>query len=112
MRNYRHTLKLISKAIYIEEVIDYLCEYTNERVFWDDSRMWTLGFKPEYQTTQGIQRAYLGGGVRGQLRTNLTGALNKIFTAGILKIESIINSETEGLESWEQNTGVLLNENS
>ena len=85
-------------------------------VYFDDSRAWALYTTekpaaektPGYCRKYGAYRDYLGGGIRGTMCCNLTGELNALFTSALSRIESIINDETDGLESWEQNTGVLL----
>lgn len=91
----------------INEVIERLNEKYGVNVFFDDSRMWTLGYKDD-EGYHGVQRPYLGGGVRGAIRSNMKGQELEDFKSALLDIEHIINSDTEGLESWEQNTGVLL----
>ena len=92
----------------IDELIKQLEEKTGRRVFFDDSRMWTLGYR-EGGTTYGVQRGYLGGGIRGAIRSNIKDEEERELFAQTLKdIEATINEETAGLESWEQNTGVLL----
>lgn len=100
------------KQFLIEEVINRLSEKTGQQVFFDDSRMWTLGYKDkDTGTYYGSQRGYMGGGVRGSIRTRVpeeNPEYEELFKNALLEIESIINSDTEGLESWEQNTGVLL----
>ena len=100
------------KQLLIEEVINRLSEKTNQNVFFDDSRMWTLGYKDKDSGIYyGSQRGYLGGGVRGSIRVSVpeeNPEYEELFKSGLLEIESIINSDTEDLESWEQNTGVLL----
>lgn len=92
----------------INEVIERLSKKYDVDVFFDDSRMWTLGYKDKYGVYCGVQRPYLGGGVRGGIRSNLEGEELEDFKNALLEIKKIINSDTEGLESWEQNTGVLL----
>lgn len=93
----------------IEELINNLEEKTGHKdIFFDDSRMWTLGYR-EDGAVYGVQRGYLGGGVRGAIRSNIKDeAGRELFTQTLKDIESAINEETAGLESWEQNTGVLL----
>ena len=100
------------KQILIEEVINNLSEKTGQEVFFDDSRMWTLGYKDkDTGSYYGAQRGYLGGGVRSGIRTKApkeNPEYEDLFKKALEEIESIINSDTQGLESWEQNTGVLL----
>ncbi len=91
----------------IEVIVNDLSKKYGVDVFFDDSRMWTLGYKDE-DGYHGVQRPYLGGGVRGAIRSNLEGQKFEDFRSALLDIEHVINSDTEGLESWEQNTGVLL----
>lgn len=55
--------------------IDYIIEALEEKtghknIFFDDSRMWTLGYR-ENGSVYGVQRGYLGGGVRGAIRSNI-----------------------------------------
>lgn len=93
----------------IEEVIEKISKISGQRVFFDDSRMWALGYKDADGNYFGVQRPYLGGGVRGSIRSNIEDVdLRKAFTDALLEIESIINEGCEDLPSWEQNTGVLL----
>ena len=92
----------------VQEVIEKLEKLVGVPVFWDDSRMWTLGFRLD-GLVFGVQRGYMGGGVRGSIRSNIEDEkLREAFVNGLKEIEGIYNRETEGLESWEQNTGVLL----
>lgn len=92
----------------IQEIIENLENLVGESVFWDDSRMWTLGYRKDGQVF-GVQRGYLGGGVRGSIRSNIEDeGVREAFTKALKDIEAIYNADTEGLESWEQNTGVLL----
>lgn len=92
----------------VQEVMDRLSELVGASVFFDDSRLWTLGYR-EDGVVYGVQRPYLGGGVRGGIRSNIKDeAIREAFTNGLKEIEGIINGDTEGLKSWEQNTGVLL----
>lgn len=100
------------KSYLIDEVINKLSEKTGQQVFFDDSRMWTLGYKDKDSGEYfGAQRGYMGGGVRGSIRTHApedNPEYRDLFKTALEEIESIINSDTEGMESWEQNTGVLL----
>lgn len=92
----------------IDEIIEELTDLVGSPVFWDDSRMWTLGFRKD-GVVYGVQRGYLGGGVRGSIRSNIEDDnIREEFVNGLKEIEAIYNRDTEGLESWEQNTGVLL----
>lgn len=92
----------------IQEIIENLEKLVGESVFWDDSRMWTLGYRKDGRVF-GVQRGYLGGGVRGAIRSNIEDeGVREAFTKALKDIEAIYNADTEGLESWEQNTGVLL----
>lgn len=94
----------------INNIIEQLEEKTGHKdIFFDDSRMWTLAYKDSDGDYFGVQRAYLGGGIRGAIRSNIKDEDEReIFTKALKDIESVINEETAGLESWEQNTGVLL----
>ncbi|MCQ2075971.1 MAG: hypothetical protein MJZ20_02910 [Bacteroidaceae bacterium] len=92
----------------INDVLDLVTEVTGCEAFWDDSRWWTLGIKRD-GITYGAQRPYLGGGMRGGIRTRAIDDEEAAFLKeALVTIESIINQDTEGMESWEQNTGVLL----
>lgn len=92
----------------IDDIILELREKYGDSVFFDDSRMWTLGYRVDGQVF-GVQRPYLGGGILGEIRSNIKDEkVRDEFRSALLEIEQIINSDTEGLESWEQNTGVLL----
>lgn len=92
----------------IDDVILSLKEKYGDSVFFDDSRMWTLGYRVDGKVF-GVQRPYLGGGVRGGIRSNIEDEkVRDDFRSALLDIEYIINKPTEGMESWEQNTGVLL----
>ena len=92
----------------IQAVLDRLEKLVGCPVFWDDSRMWTLGYR-DGGRVYGAQRGYLGGGMRGAIRSNIeVDSVREAFVDGLKEIEGIYNRETEGLESWEQNTGVLL----
>ena len=94
----------------IDLIIENLEEKTGHKnIFFDDSRMWTLGYRDESGCVYGVQRGYLGGGVRGAIKSNIEDEDERaLFTQALKDIESAINEETQGLESWEQNTGVLL----
>ena len=92
----------------IQEILERLEKLVGCPVFWDDSRMWTLGYRSEGRV-YGVQRGYLGGGIRGAIRSNIeVEGVREAFVNALKEIEGIYNRETEGLESWEQNTGVLL----
>lgn len=93
----------------IDNIIENL-EYKTgiETIFWDDSRMWTLGYR-EDGLVYGVQRGYLGGGVRGSIRSNIEDeSTRELFAQALRDIEGVYNQDTQGLPSWEQNTGVLL----
>jgi len=109
IENVKSIIENVKSSIEIDEVLDLLREVTGEKVFFDDSRMWTLGYRDadtgEYY---GTQRGYLGGGMRGAIRTNLSGDLAELFTAALLKIEEIYNSGYEEDPVWDRPTGVLL----
>lgn len=84
------------------------------RVRFDDSRAWALyshkcpdPAEKRIAYKYGVYRNYLGGCVRGAMHTNLEGQYAVLFTEGLKRIEAIYNMDTEGMESWEQNTGVL-----
>ena len=116
-QHYKTAIKNIKNCLDIDEVIQIVQDFAGVKsVYFDDSRAWSLytyekpaankikGTAPKY----GAYRAYLGGGVRGGLCTNLQGGLSQVFAAGLKQIEDIINQDCAGCESWEMNTGVLL----
>lgn len=117
MTEINKVIENIHDAWDIDEVIDIVRDVAGVRVWFDDSRAWSLYSedKPEaeqtpgYANKYGAYRNYLGGGVRGKIQTNLTGDLGTLFVAALEQIEAIINEDTAGGEVWEQNTGVLLN---
>jgi len=104
----------------IEEVIEtlgYKLGIDSNRICFDSSRCWGLyvnGGILGYNVQKfGAYRNYNGGGVRGPLshngekeRGNYTNGV--LFRNALKRIEEIINQETKGEPSWEQNTGVLL----
>lgn len=95
----------------IGDIIQDLKEATGENVFFDDSRFWTLGFK-NLNTGEyfGIQRPYLGGGVRGAMRSNLEDDdTREIFKIALEQIEKLYNCGYENCETWDRPSGVLLN---
>jgi len=104
----------------IEEVIETLENKLNVpegSVFFDGSRNWSLGICGNilgYPVAKfGAYRNYMGGGVRSGIKHNgekARGNFTKgeLFKNALLKIEKIINKDSEGTQSWEQNTGVLL----
>lgn len=117
MKKENKIIERIDECMDIDDVINAVKEIAKvQRVYFDDSRAWALYTeqKPAAEKTPGqcrkygAYRDYLGGGVRGGIECNLTGYLNTLFVYALKRIESIINDETDGLESWEQNTGVLL----
>lgn len=101
----------------IEDVLHIVSAACGCAVYFDDSRAWAIYTedKPAAEKTPGFARKYgayrnyLGGGVRGAIECNLTGALSDIFIAALRQIEDIINEDTQDCETWEQATGVLLN---
>lgn len=109
MTNTNIILENIQSYDEIDDVIQDLQDATGQKVFFDDSRAWTLAYKDDAGDYFGVQRGYLGGGVRGPIKTNLDGDEYTIFKAGLEKIESIINAGFEDAESWDCPTGVLLN---
>lgn len=109
IENVKSIIENVESSIEIDEVIELLREVTGEKVFFDDSRMWTLGYRDDDTGTYyGAQRGYLGGGMRGAIRTNLSGDPAELFTAALLKIEEIYNSGYEEDPVWDRPTGVLL----
>lgn len=104
----KKTIENIKQSAEIDEVLDLLRDATGERVFFDDSRMWTLGYRDQNTGSYyGAQRGYLGGGMRGPIRTNLDGEIGELFTVALLKIEEIYNSGYEEDPVWDRPTGVL-----
>jgi len=118
MSQLKEAIETIRAEWDIDAIIEEVEAAAGVRVMFDDSRAWALYSteKPEAETTPGYcakygaYREYLGGGVRGAIACNLTGDLGELFTAALRQIEAIYNGETAGLESWEQATGVLLND--
>ena len=108
-------IKDIQQTFDFDEVFELIQTAAGVRVFFDDSRAWSLYSidKPHDEKTPGeaakygAYRAYLGGGVRGAIQTNLTGGLGDLFVAALRQIEAIINLD-DGDEPWEKSTGVLL----
>lgn len=92
----------------IDVIIEKLSEKYGVKVFFDDSRLWTLAYKDSAGDYFGVQRPYLGGGVRGAIRSNLEGEMREDFEKAMKDIEAVINHDTADGEVWEQNTGVLL----
>lgn len=94
----------------IELIIEDLQEKTGHKnIFFDDSRWWTLGYRDEDDTVYGVQRGYLGGGIRGNIKSNIEDEDERaLFTQALRDIESAINAGQDDCESWEKNTGVLL----
>lgn len=107
----------IQNATDFDEVFDLVEAAAGVKVYFDESRAWSLYStqKPADEMTPGeackygAWRNYLGGGVRGPINTNLTGALGEIFKTALAKIESLINEPAGDCEVWDQPTGVLLN---
>lgn len=86
----------------IEELINNLEDRTGHKVFFDDSRMWTLGYR-EDGTVYGVQRGYLGGGVRGAIRSNIKDeAERELFTQTLKDIDEyhLTASEIAQDELW------------
>ena len=114
-QNFDDTIKAIQQTFDFDEVFELIQTAAGVRVYFDDSRAWSLYSteKPHDEKTPGeaakygAYRAYLGGGVRGAIQTNLTGGLGDLFVAALRQIEAIINEDC-GPEQWEKNTGVLL----
>lgn len=108
-------IKDIQQTFDFDELFELVQQAAGVRVYFDDSRAWSLYSteKPHDEKTPGeaakygAYRAYLGGGVRGAIQTNLTGGLGDLFVAALQQIEAIINEDC-GPEPWEKNTGVLL----
>ena len=94
----------------IEFIIENLEQETgHDKIFFDDSRLWTLGYYDESGKVYGVQRGYLGGGIRGAIKSNIEDEEERaLFTQALKDIESAINAGQEDCESWEKNTGVLL----
>lgn len=109
MQDTKIIIENINSRDEIDDVIQDLRDATGQSVFFDDSRAWSLLYQDRDGDYHGVQRGYLGGGVRGPIKTNLDGDEYTIFKTGLEKIESIINSGFENDESWDRPTGVLLN---
>lgn len=113
MKKYQKTMKDLYT---IDEVIEYVSdELGGLPVYFDESRAWSLfTYKVPKGNKSGARkygayRVYLGGGIRGTIRDNLTvKKWSDLFTEGLKRIEEIYNGDTTGLESWDLNTGVLL----
>lgn len=114
-QNFDDTIKAIQQTFDFDEVFELIQTAAGVRVFFDDSRAWSLYSidKPHDEKTPGeaskygAWRPYLGGGVRGAINCNLTGGLRDLFVAALNQIEAIINLD-DGDEPWEKPTGVLL----
>lgn len=76
----------------IEVIVNDLSKKYGVDVFFDDSRMWTLGYKDE-DGCHGVQRPYLGGGVRGAIRSNLEGQKFEDFRSALLDIEQKLGTK-------------------
>lgn len=116
-QHWKTTVKAIKNCFDIDDICAIVADFAGvKNVIFDDSRAWCLYThdKPVnnkiqgYANKYGAYRAYLGGGVRGAMQTNLQGGLSQIFATGLYQIEAIINNDCQGCESWEMNTGVLL----
>lgn len=109
-------IKNLQNCSEIDEVITCVQDALDDvRVWFDDSRAWALycykcpdPTEKRFARKYGAYRNYMGGGVRGSMQTNLEGQYGVLFTTALKRIEAIYNDDTEGMESWEQNTGVLL----
>lgn len=116
-KTFDDTIKAIQQTFDFDEVFDLIQTAAGVRVWFDDSRAWSLYSidKPHDEKTPGeaskygAWRAYLGGGVRGPINCNLTGGLRDLFVAALNQIEAIINLD-DGDEPWEKSTGVLLDQ--
>lgn len=100
-----------------DQVFDLVQQAAGVRVYFDESRAWSLYSteKPTGEKTPGVAnkygawRGYLGGGIRGSMNTNLTGDLGDLFLAALAKIEDLINGQApDDCEVWDLPTGVLL----
>lgn len=111
------TTEKIKNCDSFDEVFDLVQAAAGVRVYFDESRAWSLYSteKPRAEKTPGQARKYgawrdyLGGGIRGSMNTNLTGDLGDLFLAALAKIEDLINGQApDDCEVWDLPTGVLL----
>lgn len=114
----QNIIENIKQTWNIDEVCELVADACGCEVFFDSSRAWALYTEekpaaektPGYARKYGAYRDYLGGGIRGGIGCNLTGALRDLFVAALQQIEEIINQDAADAEPWELPTGVLINE--
>ena len=113
-QKYKNELEQIQRAARIDDICASLEKCLNCNIFFDSSRAWSLYTlqKPVNNIPDcgkyGAYRSYLGGGIRGPIKTNLPGELGELFITALRNIEDLINQENPDCEEWEKQTGVLL----
>jgi len=101
------SIKKINSCVDIAEVLAEAARQTGERVFFDDSRAWSV-FYYVPGGKAGAFRNYLGGGVRGAIcGACRTKAESEFFVAVLKRIEVLYNEGAEDAEVWDKPSGVL-----